>query len=272
MARPTDEASKAKNQGSSRIPTADELEIGVSSAVLARQVYSCKPDSEIVRRGQESQRHLDLQKSQDWGHYMNICLALCEIRNSSMAAVGVAKPRGRRYGEFLDHALRIRGFGRYAGPQHKSLLSQLIKVAENLNEINAWRCTLPEKQQIGLNGPLVVLRHWEAEQKQQHQDHHPHDHESGQDHDHDRGPVNPALEGFSKSTDAQVTEALRIKGLPWSLERIPDEWRPKLEALAGRQFLSRAKLQHPNKKLKYLNIRLVHNADAQDSNTKPATH
>jgi hypothetical protein len=66
-------------------------------------------------------------------------------------------------------------------------------------------------------------------------------------------PKPPAVViAISKATDAELTEALTALGFERFLRVMPNDWRPILEARAGGQMISRAKVRHPNVRLKNL--------------------
>jgi Protein of unknown function (DUF3102) len=70
---------------------------------------------------------------------------------------------------------------------------------------------------------------------------------------------------LDKATDAELTEALAALGFDRFLQVMPAEWRPRLEARAGGQMISRAKVRHPNVRLKNLDkakLRLVGGTEA----------
>jgi hypothetical protein len=65
-------------------------------------------------------------------------------------------------------------------------------------------------------------------------------------------PESALLIAISKATGAELTEALIALSLDRFLQVMPAEWRPKLEARAGGQMISRVKERHPNVRLKHL--------------------
>jgi hypothetical protein len=67
-------------------------------------------------------------------------------------------------------------------------------------------------------------------------------------------PPKPAavVIAISKATDAKLTEALTALGFERFLRVMPNDWRPILEARAGGQMISRAKVRHPNVRVKNL--------------------
>jgi hypothetical protein len=65
---------------------------------------------------------------------------------------------GRAYNEAFSAWLRENGFDKIDG----SVRSRLAECMDNLEEIEAWRDTLSDKERIEFNHPNTVIRRWKA--------------------------------------------------------------------------------------------------------------
>jgi hypothetical protein len=79
-------------------------------------------------------------------------------RNLVLKSTGADRPEGRRYCAAFSLWIEAHGF---SGMQ-KSLRSASIELAENAEEITAWRSTLDDRARRRLTGPLANVRRWRA--------------------------------------------------------------------------------------------------------------
>ena len=76
-----------------------------------------------------------------------------------------------------------------------------------------------------------------------------------------RSKQEPEQEEDPELTDVQLIRQLTASGLDWLLKNLPEDWRIEfLNRLRG-PVLRAAQREHPNTRLKNLNLRLVHSSD-----------
>jgi hypothetical protein len=90
--------------------------------------------------------------------WVKIGKALQIGRDYSLKATGANRPMGQIYCKAFSAWITKHGFERMA----KSTRSVAIELAENVEAIEAWRDTLPERQRKRLVHPLSVTRRWRA--------------------------------------------------------------------------------------------------------------
>ena len=73
-----------------------------------------------------------------------------------MAKAKADRPAGRKYNELFGHWIQIHGFHEI----DKADRAKLLRIIENLVDVEAWRKTLTESQRTQLNHPSSVWRAW----------------------------------------------------------------------------------------------------------------
>jgi len=97
-------------------------------------------------------------RAESFEAWVKIGKALQIGRDYSLKATGANRPMGQIYCKAFSVWLTKHGFERMA----KSTRSVAIELAENVEAIEAWRDTLPERQRKRLVHPLSVTRRWRA--------------------------------------------------------------------------------------------------------------
>jgi hypothetical protein len=186
-----------------------------------------------------------LEQNQTWPDWCAVIRALAKGRETCRQASG-GRDKGRRFNKAMARWLRCYGFDRI----DKSDRSRLRRCADHLEDLDTWRSERPLSEQLELNHPRIVFERWQRTVEKD---------ENTPTPSVKQKPTNPS--GF---TDAEWTDALRTDlGFERFLQVMPNEWRPELELRAG--GLSRAKVRHPNTKLK--NFRVIGGTEAS-----PASH
>lgn len=218
-----------------------DIDLMVSNGLVG----GCPPIQGVIQSGQLAL--VRLEQNQSWHDWCAVINALAEGRDICRQASG-GHDKGRRFNEAMGRWLRCYRFDRI----DKSDRSRLLRCADHLEAIGAWRSGLPLSEQLELNHPRIVFERWQRTLEK----------------DEDtlvpgvtQNPKKPS--GF---TDAEWTDTLRTDlGFERFLRVMPNEWRPKLELLAGGQIISREKARHPNTKLKNV-LKLIGGTEA------PAPH
>jgi hypothetical protein len=110
----------------------------------------------VIRAGRDAWEQI--AKSGSFSGWVAIGRALAVGRDFALRATGANAPMGRRYCAEFSQWVEAHGF---AGMQ-KSLRSTAIELAENIEAVEAWRATLPERQRKRLVHPLSNVRRWRA--------------------------------------------------------------------------------------------------------------
>ena len=97
-------------------------------------------------------------RAESFEAWVKIGKALQIGRDYSLKATGANRPMGQIYCKAFSAWITKHGFERMA----KSTRSVAIELAENVEAIEAWRDTLPERQRKRLVHPLSVTRRWRA--------------------------------------------------------------------------------------------------------------
>jgi hypothetical protein len=97
-------------------------------------------------------------RAESFEAWVKIGKALQIGRDYSLKATGANRPMGQIYCKAFSAWIAKHGFERMA----KSTRSVTIELAENIEAIEAWRNTLPERQRKRLVHPLSVTRRWRA--------------------------------------------------------------------------------------------------------------
>lgn len=193
-----------------------------------------QPIQAVIQSGQLA---LDrLEQNQTWPDWCAVIKVLETGREICRQASG-GQDKGRRFNGAMGRWLRCYRFDRI----DKSDRSRLLRCAEHLEAINAWRSGLQLSEQLELNHPRIVFQRWQRTLEK--------------DEDIPKPSIDQEPKKLSGFTDAEWTDKLRTDlGFERFLRVMPNEWRPKLELRAGGQILSRAKARHPNTKLKNLRV------------------
>jgi hypothetical protein len=97
-------------------------------------------------------------RAESFDAWVKIGKALQIGRDHSLKATGANRPMGQIYCKAFSAWIAKHGFDRMP----KSTRSVAIELAENIEAIEAWRDTLPERQRKRLVHPLSVTRRWRA--------------------------------------------------------------------------------------------------------------
>jgi hypothetical protein len=204
-----------------------------------------QPIKEVIHRGQLALARLE--QNQTWPDWCAVIKALAKGREVCRQASG-GHDKGKRFNEAMGRWLRCYGFDRI----DKSDRSRLLRCADHLEAIGIWRSRRPLSEQLELNHPRTVFDRWQRTLVKD---------ENTPIPSVNQNPKKPS--GF---TDADWTDALRTDlGLERFLRVMPDEWRAQMQLRAANQIIGREKRLHPNKRLKNLTLRIVHNAESGTS-------
>jgi hypothetical protein len=91
-----------------------------------------------------------------WSHWVAVIRALAVLRTQALNEARTNRPQGARYRAAIARRLRIYGFDQL----DKSDRCRLLKCANHLEDLDAWRSSQPIERQAGLNHPYVVLSTW----------------------------------------------------------------------------------------------------------------
>jgi hypothetical protein len=110
----------------------------------------------ILRAGRDAWEAV--QKSGSFENWEKVAVALAQGRDHSLRVSGANRPAGQTYCRAMNHWCAEHGFAAMA----KSLRSNAIEMHNHIDDIRAWRDSLPQRQRQRLNDPLAVTRRWRA--------------------------------------------------------------------------------------------------------------
>jgi hypothetical protein len=128
----------------------------LDSAAIEAEARAAQARVHVIRQGRDALEAIT--RSASFESYLAIGLALVVGKNHALRVSGARQAWGQHYSREFSEWMKRHGF---AGMQ-KSLRSASIELAENAEEITAWRSTLPEKQRRRLSGPLANVRRYKA--------------------------------------------------------------------------------------------------------------
>ncbi len=109
-----------------------------------------------VALGREAWGRRKADARASWHDWKLIGEALAVGRKESMAKAKADRPAGRKYNELFGHWIQIHGFHEI----DKADRAKLLRIIENLDDVEAWRKTLTESQRTQINHPSSVWRAW----------------------------------------------------------------------------------------------------------------
>jgi hypothetical protein len=207
-------------------------------------VGSCQPSENQIRRGAEEFALLEQEQNHTWTRWKYVIAALNLIDTLAMREAKTNKPKGGKFNGVVRKFLRGYGLDRI----HKSDRSRMRKFAGKLEVIDAWRAEQPAERQLELNHPRIVYNQWSRSLSRAALQP-PSEPESGES-----NGIAELLMVLNRASDKDVTAAFTVKGLLWFLERIPADWRPKIQARLRGHILRQERAAHPNTRLKHLRI------------------
>jgi hypothetical protein len=85
-----------------------------------------------------------------------VAVAVAIGRQQAMAAIGSNKPFGTKYRHAINRWLEDNGFRE----MRMGIRTACCLLADHMQEIEAWRATLPASEQREQNHPEVIIRNW----------------------------------------------------------------------------------------------------------------
>jgi hypothetical protein len=110
----------------------------------------------VIRAGRDA--WAEINRAASFTGWVAVGKALAVGRDFALRVTGANRPEGRRYCAEFSQWIEQHGF---AGMQ-KSVRSVAIELAENIEAVEQWRATLPERQRRRLMHPLSNVRRWRA--------------------------------------------------------------------------------------------------------------
>jgi hypothetical protein len=132
--------------------TLPEIDIERETREAAARVAERK----FIRAGLDAWRALG--KADSYESWKAISAALSIGRAFALRSTGANRPEGQIYCKAFSRWINEHGFA----AMQKSVRSTYLELHTHINEITAWRDTLPEKQKRRLVHPLSVTRRWKA--------------------------------------------------------------------------------------------------------------
>jgi hypothetical protein len=109
-----------------------------------------------IKRGVEAWQAIN--KAESFDGWKSIGAALAVGKSYALHVTGANAAWGRNYSRAFSAWMKQHGFDKMT----KSVRSVAVELHENATAIEAWRATLPEKQQRRLVHPLSNVRRWRA--------------------------------------------------------------------------------------------------------------
>jgi hypothetical protein len=110
----------------------------------------------VLRLGRDAWEAV--RKSASFDNWAKVAAALAQGRDHSMRVSGANRPAGQTYCRAMHKWCVEFGFAGMAN----NLRSHAIEMHSHIDEIRAWRESLPQRQRQRLNDPLAVTRRWRA--------------------------------------------------------------------------------------------------------------
>lgn len=120
----------------------------------AREAAERLAERKIIRTGMDAWQAIG--KAQTFERWKEIGAALAIGKAHALRATGANRPWGRNYSRAFCDWIQTHHFERMPAPTR----SVAIELHENVEAIEAWRDTLPERQRKRLVHPLSVTRRW----------------------------------------------------------------------------------------------------------------
>jgi len=149
-------ASQARaNNHSSPVGTAlAVLDVDAGREIIGRDALpiNSRTDNDVVARGREAwtRRKADIRES--WADWVAIGKALHAGRKLAMERTNTSEPVGKRYIQAYSSWLEENGFADI----DKSDRAKLLRLIEELDQVEGWRASLTETQRQRWNHPSAV--------------------------------------------------------------------------------------------------------------------
>ena len=129
----------------------------MSTPALQDSVGSLHDNADVYREGREA---LDrLSTGRDWSDWQKVGAALAAGRTQAMRIANTNRPKGRKYNRAFGDVLKHEQLG--TDRLDSATRNQLLRIAEKLPEIEAWREKLDPAQRPRLNHPSTIWRNWQ---------------------------------------------------------------------------------------------------------------
>jgi len=115
-------------------------------------------DDATIAAGREAWQRL--RSGRDWADWLKVGYALVIGRDHALSTAKTDKPFGKRYVQAFASWLRQHELDAI----HKSVRGVLLQIIDNLDKVEQWRASLPERQQAKVNHPDTVWRGYGAAQ------------------------------------------------------------------------------------------------------------
>jgi hypothetical protein len=136
-------------------PTAEESTS--QSPTLAKAALTYSEADDPVTFGRAAWQRL--KTGRDWQDWVAVGKALLVGRDEAMSEAKAKKPSGRKYSALFDVWLQRHDFDDINANDR----SQLMRLVEQLADVEAWRASLSDAVRVNLNSPSAVWRAWKAE-------------------------------------------------------------------------------------------------------------
>ena len=122
----------------------------------AREAAANVAERKIIRMGRDCWQ--EIGRTNSFEAYTKIAAALAVGRTFALRSTGANRPEGQNYCKAFSGWINEHGFA----SMQKSVRSTCLELHEHINQITAWRDSLPERQRRRLIHPLSVTRRWKA--------------------------------------------------------------------------------------------------------------
>jgi hypothetical protein len=127
----------------------------MSALALKDCVGSLHDNAETYREGREALDQLNTGRV--WSHWQKVGAAFAAGRTEAMRIANTNRPTGKKYNQAFGHVLKRERLDSI----DSATRNQLLRIAEKLPEIEAWREKLEPTQRLKLNHPSAVWRNWQ---------------------------------------------------------------------------------------------------------------
>jgi len=129
----------------------------MSTLAVQDSVGSLHNKTDAFREGREA---LDrLNTGRDWSDWQKVGAALAAGRTEAMRSANTNRPKGKKYNQAFGDVLKREQLD--TDRLDSASRNQLLRIAEKLPEIEAWRATLHPTQRLKLNHPSTIWRNWQ---------------------------------------------------------------------------------------------------------------
>jgi hypothetical protein len=128
----------------------------LSANVVADAENVTDAENAVVDAGREAWERRKADARKCWDDFKQIGKAFQVGRKQAMARAGTSEPRGKGYNQCFRQWLHVNRFDDFDASDR----AKLMRLMDELPEVEAWRTSLPPDTRLKLNHPSAVWEGW----------------------------------------------------------------------------------------------------------------